>query len=526
MEGRCRRCGEKLSLLQRLQGQDFCSPEHKAEFQREQEEMALARLQQTASNLKKPEAKTSATKTALREISSPSHSAIELRRETEPPMASFFDHWSATAEVPPLPPELEEEALTVLPKVPSVKQFTVSAFGASYTQIPLSVQNLRGDVITILSPRTSSIVTAPPPAIPAWISVLRPFPWAAKAMILDQGPPEAGLVQITSLRPRVHEPMVRWLEPVEEDLPVSAPSKPGAALETWSSPGLGMSTIPASLSGLLRGRDWTGGTRQASSEGGAPAGARPSVDGHAGNRELAARLAPGWGSPLPARFRFGYRRPRRVRIEAAPEGVAVAPAVHDGARSILSPMLAWPASPARRLTAGAAKASKKPLPHFAAVPVPVRPSGYGYTPDLTPIAITANWLAAKVPVPVSPSDLPRPSAPSPCLQAEFTPPAPNRSAGPARLDDEASNWVIPPAAPRVGLEWRISANTALLPASLEGAEEFSSIPRIAARLTSMRAAVPSMRRRIKMEVRLEPPKPAPWFEPLTCAFGGDPYGSR
>jgi hypothetical protein len=42
---RCRYCGGKLSLLQRLGRHEFCSPEHRQAFQREQEELALARLQ-------------------------------------------------------------------------------------------------------------------------------------------------------------------------------------------------------------------------------------------------------------------------------------------------------------------------------------------------------------------------------------------------------------------------------------------------------------------------------------------------
>lgn len=41
----CRYCGSKLGLMQRLSGQEFCSTEHRLEFNREHEEMALARLQ-------------------------------------------------------------------------------------------------------------------------------------------------------------------------------------------------------------------------------------------------------------------------------------------------------------------------------------------------------------------------------------------------------------------------------------------------------------------------------------------------
>ncbi|MEZ5355989.1 MAG: hypothetical protein R2762_25425 [Bryobacteraceae bacterium] len=41
----CRYCGGKLSFLQRMSRQEFCSPEHRQSFQREQEELALARLQ-------------------------------------------------------------------------------------------------------------------------------------------------------------------------------------------------------------------------------------------------------------------------------------------------------------------------------------------------------------------------------------------------------------------------------------------------------------------------------------------------
>lgn len=523
MEGRCRRCGEKLSLLQRLQGQDFCSPEHKAEFQREQEEMALARLQQTASNLKKPEAK-SVSKTGLREVSSISQSAIELKRETTPPMARFLEFWHTTTILPPLPPELREEDLTVHPKVPGAKRHETSAFRQALTQLPLSVKVARGDVNTILSPRTSSILVTPAPSVAAWTVALEPFPWAAKAMILDQGPPEAGLVQITSLRARVYEPAVRWLEPSDVDLAIPAPRASASCLTGWSSPSLAAPIRPMSLAALPRLCDWHGGVR--GSEGHIATVVPPAIEGHGGQRPTSSRLAPDFAGTIAARVRFGYRRPRRVRIQAAAEDVFAAPVIRDASLSISSPLLAWPASPARRLTAGAAKAPARPLPHFAAVPVPVRPIGYGYTPDLTPIAITANWLAANVPLPVAPADAQRVTAPNPGLAAEFTVPVPSHPAAGTRLDCSASNWAIPPVAPSVGMSWRISANTALVPAGPEQHGDFAPAPRVASRLTSMRASVPSMRRRIRMEVRLEPPKPAPWFEPLTCAFGGDPYGSR
>lgn len=525
MEGRCRRCGEKLSLLQRLQGQDFCSPEHKAEFQREQEEMALARLQQTASNLKKPDAKP-VTKTGLRDVSSPSHSAIELRRETEPPMAGFFDHWHATGEVPPLPPELQEEELTVFPKVPLVAAAMSRPFGKELTQIPPVPQVQRGDIITILSPRTSSIVATPPPALPAWVSAIQPFPWAAKALILDQGPPEAGLVRLTAVRARVYEPMVRWLEPIEVDFAESAPQVPAAGLSGWTAPQLRLWERPLSLAALPRPCEVAGETREEGFDGVDAELPRPALGAAAGQREPATRLAPDLAGTVPGRVRFGYRRPRRHRIQVAPEETCPRPAISTGNRAILSPMIGWPTGPARRLTASAAKASVKPLPHFAAVPVPVHPQGFDYAPDLNPIAITANWLASTVPIPVTVTATPLASAPSPYLAAEFGTAAPSRAAETRHLDESAALWAVPPFAPRVDLPWSISANTVMVPAGPEGSEDFTPAPRVVTRTTSMRAVVPAMRRRIKMEVRLEPPQSAPWFEPLTCAFGGDPYGSR
>ena len=43
---RCRYCGEKLSLLQRLSRADYCNAQHRDAYQRDQEKLALGRLQQ------------------------------------------------------------------------------------------------------------------------------------------------------------------------------------------------------------------------------------------------------------------------------------------------------------------------------------------------------------------------------------------------------------------------------------------------------------------------------------------------
>ena len=43
---RCRYCGEKLSLLQRLSRAEFCNPQHRDAYQRDQEQLAIGRLQQ------------------------------------------------------------------------------------------------------------------------------------------------------------------------------------------------------------------------------------------------------------------------------------------------------------------------------------------------------------------------------------------------------------------------------------------------------------------------------------------------
>jgi hypothetical protein len=46
-DGRCRHCGNKLGLLQRLSKGEFCSPEHRNAYLREQERLALECLQQS-----------------------------------------------------------------------------------------------------------------------------------------------------------------------------------------------------------------------------------------------------------------------------------------------------------------------------------------------------------------------------------------------------------------------------------------------------------------------------------------------
>src|SRR5688572_9584560 len=46
-DGRCRTCGAKLGLLQRVSKQEFCSPAHRNQFLRVQEQLALACLQES-----------------------------------------------------------------------------------------------------------------------------------------------------------------------------------------------------------------------------------------------------------------------------------------------------------------------------------------------------------------------------------------------------------------------------------------------------------------------------------------------
>ena len=43
---RCRYCGEKLPLLQRLSRADYCNAQHRDAYQRDQEKLAISRLQQ------------------------------------------------------------------------------------------------------------------------------------------------------------------------------------------------------------------------------------------------------------------------------------------------------------------------------------------------------------------------------------------------------------------------------------------------------------------------------------------------
>ncbi len=50
----CRLCGSRLSIRQRISGQEFCCAEHRTEFQKDDEELALARLQHRKASVTRP----------------------------------------------------------------------------------------------------------------------------------------------------------------------------------------------------------------------------------------------------------------------------------------------------------------------------------------------------------------------------------------------------------------------------------------------------------------------------------------
>lgn len=268
MEGRCRRCGEKLSLLQRLQGQDFCSAEHRVEFQREQEQMALARLQQTASSLKRatstkaaPAFTTGARKAqpspVLYELDEPVEEIARVQPErlaiaaprTE---ADRNDRQDAPAPAAALPPrgdppdggfvsggyckgqfavcasefgECGFAAATPAAPALSVALRQDEERGQTTRMEPIRAEAVRGDVETLLVSRIAPILALVASGKPRSRLTVQPFNWAQVHRWLEQGPAPAGLVKGRAPLTRVWEPQPRAPEPGE----TSATISPGAS---------------------------------------------------------------------------------------------------------------------------------------------------------------------------------------------------------------------------------------------------------------------------------------------------------
>jgi hypothetical protein len=469
MVGRCRRCGERLSLIQRLQAQDFCSPEHKLEFQREQESVALARLQQTASNLRKPP---EAGRPLPRKegSSAGSRGTIETKSSPIPPEAGFREDWTPPKPPAPLPPALREVEW-VIRWACSAPSIAPAAWSPGVEMIRPPVVEHRGDILTILSPRT---VPHPWPSKPAARRAplqIQGFDWQRAMEFSGNDPGEAGLAPIAGMRARLHEPVVRWCEPAEtasEILP--SPPRSHSRLEAGFGPAAGLAAL--------------------------------------------ARF-----EPLPPTMRSGGIREMDAG-EWEPEFARIVVLVRGGTRSLTAAGLGGLVGPARRESA--AVAAKRSLPHFAALPVPMKAQGFDYTPDLGLIAIASDWLAAPVPLPVPESAAGKPARAPP----EPNEPALTPSAAAELAIDDSISPSTPPQASSIFWERATLSGARPAPAAGEGHGWFSSEPRIFHRTTAKRPVVPVKRGRIKMEVHLPPPALEPWFEPLTCPFGGDPYGSR
>lgn len=90
---RCLHCGKRLSLLRKFSDAEFCSDEHRLEFQQQQSDLALARLIESQNRIQKPLA-------PAKSLAPPKPSRKKKVAETEPviPMArTVFEHLSPLA---------------------------------------------------------------------------------------------------------------------------------------------------------------------------------------------------------------------------------------------------------------------------------------------------------------------------------------------------------------------------------------------------------------------------------------------
>jgi len=235
-ETRCRQCGAKLSLLQRLSRQEFCSPEHRSDYQKEQESLALARLQQSSLSIEPP----------TRLLSpAPDEPAGSSPAPADPPQAWFADLspepsaarrpiQSDDMEPEPLPPLWTAGTINLAPEHAKWEP----AGGGGFEDF---VTPARGDVFTILEldPIAQETEIGPRFAVP--IAPL-PFEWpeAEGRSEPEDGPPLARLLPLAGPQTLRFVPVLARPEPqavASEALPARLRwSVTGSAARTRSVP--------------------------------------------------------------------------------------------------------------------------------------------------------------------------------------------------------------------------------------------------------------------------------------------------
>lgn len=217
-ETRCRYCGSKLSLLQRLSRQEFCSPEHRAEYQKEQESLALARLQQSSVSIEPP---------GPLLPPAPGEAPPPNARPSDPPLAWFADiapdsspmrkPMHGDSEDPVALPPLWTSGKTDLAPERSFKWEPAGKAGFENLVAPV-----QGDVFTILELDPVAQDTAISPRLGAGITP-SPFDWSQpeeepreelqEGPQEEEGPPLAGLLPIEGPQTLRFEMVVARPEP-------------------------------------------------------------------------------------------------------------------------------------------------------------------------------------------------------------------------------------------------------------------------------------------------------------------------
>ncbi|MEZ5399331.1 MAG: hypothetical protein R2729_06650 [Bryobacteraceae bacterium] len=214
-ETRCRYCGGKLSLLQRISRQEFCSPEHRQAFQREQEELALARLQMALEPKTAPPLTPAEGEPVVEEVpeAAPGTGFAEPEPEPEPapePVEEAFEIPESTellvvapspvaAQTPHAESDPEETMAgeVAYPSLaPRVLARSWAPIGGSLTLHGL-VNPSAGDLLTIFVVPPTEELAQTPFRLPA--VALESDDWdeiAAREQVRRSEPPMAGLVPL------------------------------------------------------------------------------------------------------------------------------------------------------------------------------------------------------------------------------------------------------------------------------------------------------------------------------------------
>jgi hypothetical protein len=133
---RCRYCGEKLSLLQRLSRSEYCNAQHKDAFQRDQNELALGRLQQVAVEGREAEVSGKLARVKARGPSDGEWPEEPTDREPLPPPRQAKETY-AQAPVAGVEYDDEEAGLPTSPRLCGAVCYTdVAAYGSSRPAAP------------------------------------------------------------------------------------------------------------------------------------------------------------------------------------------------------------------------------------------------------------------------------------------------------------------------------------------------------------------------------------------------------